>query len=199
MFYLLFSFLLASGDLAVKSWIHKQPKEKMPKKLANGYVEIRQETNQGFAGNRMEEQPEIVQKLSAIALGILTIIMIPFFLSKKMTVVEKVGLSFLLGGAISNTAERNLRGYVVDYIHVNVDKFYKKNDKLPKDVDAIYHEAVMNCPLSKITFNLADAFIVLGAVIVGTGALIRDTDRQHKKALKKAEKLASKKTNETLK
>lgn len=192
MFYLLFSFLLASGDLAVKSWIHKQPKDKLPKQMANGYVEIRKETNQGFAGSRMEEQPELVQKLSGIALGILTVIMIPFFLSKKLTVIEKVGLSFLMGGAISNTAERNLRGYVVDYIHVNVDKFYKKNDKLPKDVDAIYREAVQNCPLSKITFNLADMCIVIGAVIVGAGAIIRDADRQHKKAIKKAEKLASK-------
>ena len=174
MIYLLLSFLLAGGDLTVKTMVDRAGGEKLPKELADGFVTIRREKNKGFAGNRCEEEPETVGRISAVILALATVVLLPVFLSKKKTIAEKFGGSIFLGGAISNVVERNLRGYVVDYLQVKTDKLYKADNKLPHDVDVIYRDAVKRIPLRNATFNLSDVFIVLGGVIVVSGCFLRE-------------------------
>lgn len=55
----------------------------------------------------------------------------------------KTGLSILLGGAYSNTYDRLVRGYVVDYFGFQV-----KNERL-----------------RNIVFNISDFCIMIGALI----------------------------------
>ncbi len=66
--------------------------------------------NYGFAGNRMDKYPGIVSCVS----GAMTILMSGAlaFSPEKM----RLPVALILGGAISNTADRLIRGYVVDYI-----------------------------------------------------------------------------------
>ena len=61
----------------------------------------------------------------------------------KGKMLLKTGLSFLLGGAFSNTYDRMIRGYVVDYFGFQV-----KNENL-----------------QKIVFNISDFCIAIGAAL----------------------------------
>lgn len=61
----------------------------------------------------------------------------------------KAGLAFLLGGAYSNTYDRLVRKYVVDYI-----SFPVKNERL-----------------RRIVFNLSDFCIMIGAVLLVIGEM----------------------------
>ena len=72
--------------------------------------------NSGFAGERLKNRPEIVRVVSLIltVFGILTI----FFLPESSTAekVRKTGWTILTAGGLSNTLDRLIRHYVVDYI-----------------------------------------------------------------------------------
>lgn len=57
---------------------------------------------------------------------------------------RKLGFSFLLGGALSNTYDRVFRGYVVDYCRLNVKQKKIRN----------------------IIFNIGDFFIMLGSMFL---------------------------------
>ena len=57
---------------------------------------------------------------------------------------RKLGLTMVLGGALSNTYDRVFRGYVVDYFSFNVK--WKK--------------------LSSVIFNIADLFIFIGSLMM---------------------------------
>ena len=61
----------------------------------------------------------------------------------------KAGLAFLLGGAYSNTYDRLVRKYVVDYV-----SFPVKNKKL-----------------RSIVFNISDFCIMIGALLMVLGSV----------------------------
>ena len=71
----------------------------------------------------------------------------------------KLGLSFLLGGAFSNTYDRMVRQYVVDYVGFNV-----KNKKF-----------------SNTIFNISDFFIMIGAAL----AVLQMPPKEQKKKKEK--------------
>lgn len=66
--------------------------------------------NYGFAGNRMDKHPGFVACVSTAVTGLVTGALA--FGPDRM----KLPLALVLGGAVSNTADRLIRGYVVDYI-----------------------------------------------------------------------------------
>lgn len=66
--------------------------------------------------------------------------------------LSKAGLSMILGGGLSNYVDRRNKGYVTDYVSLNV-----KN----KDI-------------RKIAFNLSDVCIVTGAALWAVGNLLPD-------------------------
>ncbi len=72
--------------------------------------------NSGFAGERLENRPEIVRMVSAV-LTVFGISMI-FFLPDDtvMERIRKAGWTLLSAGGFSNTLDRLFRHYVVDYI-----------------------------------------------------------------------------------
>ena len=74
------------------------------------------------------------------------------FMTKKGCLVQKIGLSMVLGGAISNLYDRLVKGYVVDYFSIEFKR------------------------LKKVIFNLGDIFVFLGSLVFLIGELLEDID-----------------------
>ena len=91
--------------------------------------------NTGAAFGIMGGSPELLIVLEVAANVILLGIL--FFVKMKLT--TRVGLSLMLGGALSNLGERFLLGHVIDWIPV---------------------------PFMNLQYNIADVCIALGALIV---------------------------------
>ena len=126
--YLLGSAGLCAGDQILKSLTEKKQDEKEERKLA-GPVVLRRVSNKGMCLGLLSGQPETVRILSLAASAAVTVSF------------RKNGLALLSAGAWSNTADRFIRGHVVDYIG-----FRLKNKKL-----------------AALTYNLADFYIAAGA------------------------------------
>ena len=93
----------------------------------------------------MENRRKLVAWISLFLTLFMTVGVLLF--GRKWNRMIKIGLSFVLGGAYSNTYDRIFRNYVVDYISFNV-----KNKKI-----------------RQIVFNVADFCIMIGAILVVIG------------------------------
>lgn len=98
--------------------------------------------NEGAFLNLGSKHKEFVKGLS-MGLCAVCFLMYVFSFGKKGKKLLRTGLAFLLGGAFSNTYDRMVRGYVVDYFGFEV-----KNDKL-----------------RGLVFNISDFCIMIGAMI----------------------------------
>lgn len=139
---------LALLDIAVKSTIEGYMTRKEERTACKGKVILRKVYNRGFCMDIMEDRPETVKYASAYAAVLLTIYQL-FTLLRKKHCVKKVGLSLMTAGAWSNTFDRWLRGYVIDYVG-----FQTRWEKL-----------------TKMTFNLGDFFIGAGSILVMLSSL----------------------------
>ncbi len=63
---------------------------------------------------------------------------------------QKIGLSMVLGGAISNLYDRLVKGYVVDYFSIEFKR------------------------LKNVIFNLGDIFVFLGSLVFLAAELLED-------------------------
>ncbi|WP_461810407.1 signal peptidase II [Faecalimonas sp.] len=124
-------------DLWMKSRVEKKIKygEEFP--IQQGRIFVRHVHNEGMALNLGDKYPNVVKWLSLIV----TIYMCYLF-GRKKNGLEKISLSFLIGGAISNLYDRIKRKYVVDYIG-----FQSKWKKF-----------------ENITFNIGDFSIFAGVI-----------------------------------
>ena len=80
------------------------------------------------------------QRILLIVLSILALAFLIYYINKKDK--NNIGYFFLIGGILGNLADRIFLGYVIDFIGVIIFKY--------------------NFPI----FNIADIFIVLGAIFV---------------------------------
>ncbi|MCR5746683.1 MAG: signal peptidase II [Lachnospiraceae bacterium] len=90
---LMLAGFIALTDTAVKGFIKKPPVK-----------------NYGFAGNTLDRHPEKVAIVSTVLTGAMGAAV--FAVPDKL----KLPVGMILGGALSNSADRLIRGYVVDYI-----------------------------------------------------------------------------------
>ena len=90
--------------------------------------------NSGAAFGILKDVPELTLILSSLACGVIFLVII----FSKLNRFSKIGLSIMLGGAISNLIERIFFGHVIDWI-----PFF----------------------MFELNFNLADVEISLGALI----------------------------------
>ncbi|MCI8834789.1 MAG: signal peptidase II [Ruminococcus sp.] len=134
---------LAMLDITLKSVIEGYLTRKEERTVQGGKIILRKVYNRGLCMNLLKNEPETVKFLSAYATVLLTIYQL-FTLLRKKHLCKKIGLSLLTAGAWSNTFDRWIRGYVIDYVGIQTKQ---KN-------------------LAKITFNLADLFIGVGSIIV---------------------------------
>lgn len=98
--------------------------------------------NKGALLNLGSKYSNYIKWLSIGLCGVCTAIYIITF-GKKGKKLLQLGLAFLLGGAYSNTYDRMVRGYVIDYFGFRV-----KNERI-----------------RNIVFNISDFCIMIGSVI----------------------------------
>ena len=113
-------------------------------------VVLRKVYNKGFCFNTLDKKPELVRKTSGILCAGLAIYDAWLFL-KKGKWLRKFGMVFLTAGAISNTYDRLIRGKVIDYIGIQW-----KNSRF-----------------RRLTANLADVYVVIGAAVTGVAKIFR--------------------------
>ncbi len=90
--------------------------------------------NYGMAFSILSNYPSLTMWLSVIA----CVMIIAVFFLAELNAGERLGYSIMLGGALSNCAEKLILGYVIDWIHI---------------------------PFIPLTINIADIEVSLGALI----------------------------------
>lgn len=143
---MIFLFLIAAVvllDLGLKDSIDEMKDEQFPKALegSKGRILLYRNHNEGFPFGALKERPELVKMIPlavvSAAAGVLC-----WILPKKGQFLEKLGLSMVIGGGLSNLYDRLFRGYVVDYFSIQ----WKK--------------------LKGVVFNLGDMFVFAGSLIL---------------------------------
>ena len=121
-----------------------------PKPLLGGLLLLRRSHNTGAFLNLGARRRGLMTVLSlAVTLGATALFVTTF--TCRGNALLKTGLSLLLGGAYSNTYDRLMRRYVVDYF-----SFPVKNKKI-----------------RNIVFNISDFCIMIGALLVVLGSIER--------------------------
>lgn len=134
---------LAMMDITLKSIIEGYLTRKEERIVCKTNIILRKVYNRGFCMGVMKNEPETVKFLSAFSAVGITIYQL-FTLMRKKHFCKKIGLSLMTAGAWSNTFDRWLRGYVIDYIGIRAKQKH----------------------LARITFNLGDLLIGAGSVIL---------------------------------
>lgn len=114
--------------------------EKIP--FFKGKLYLTKYHNYGAFLNFLQNRQEFVKGLSVSLCLICTMVFV-CSMGRKGKGLLKTGLSVLLGGAYSNTYDRLVRGYVVDYFG-----FLAKNERL-----------------RNVVFNISDFCIMIGALL----------------------------------
>ena len=134
-------------DLLIKNYIERTVNEGEEKKLLDGRLLLRKYHNKGAFLNAGQRKRGVVAILSLVlTLGATVLFLVTF--TCRGSGILKIGLAFLLGGAYSNTYDRLMRKYVVDYV-----SFPVKNKKI-----------------RNIVFNISDFCIMIGALFMVIGS-----------------------------
>lgn len=107
-------------------------------------LKLRYYQNSGMAMSFLENRPEVVRTLSTVMTGAVAG-GFAAALQSDGKIGRKIGLSLLLGGALSNTLDRARQGSVTDYASVCFG---------PER-------------MQDIVFNIGDAAILAGSVLLG--------------------------------
>lgn len=137
-------------DLLIKNHIEgmEMVGEGQEKPLLGGRILLRRHHNQGAFLNVGERRRSLVAMLSlALTLGATVLFLVTF--TYRGSGILKAGLALLLGGAYSNTYDRLMRKYVVDYV-----SFPVKNKRI-----------------RNIVFNISDFCIMIGALLMVIGSM----------------------------
>ena len=141
---------LAALDLGVKSVVEGQEDDTFPRDLpsAKGFIKLHKNHNSGFPFGFMKERPELVKGIPLMVISAMAGALAAMMQDKGKTGEELglaldslLGLSLVMGGALSNLYDRVVRGYVVDYFTIE----WKS--------------------LKKVVFNLGDMFVFLGSAV----------------------------------
>ena len=143
--YVLIVVALFILELCIKNHIEKTKPLDKEVPIIKDKLYIQYTRNTGAMYSTFEDKSRIICGVSATFLSIMCIVY-SYLLTKKGNNLLKLGMSFMLGGGLSNVYDRIKRKYVVDYI------YWKR--------------------LKKIVFNLADVFISIGAVVGMIGEMI---------------------------
>ncbi len=134
------------GDMLLKNRIEKRLREGECRPVWGGRLLLRRYHNRGAALNLGERRRPLVAVLSLI-LTVVSCMAFVCSLGSRGNALLRTGLSFLLGGAFSNTYDRLRRKYVVDYV-----SFPVKWERL-----------------GRIVFNISDFCIMTGALLAVLG------------------------------
>ena len=143
MLYILIPVLIFGTDWFLKRYVEEKKEEGCHEEILGGKILLRKSHNEGAMLNFLEKRQQLV---AGFSLGLSSAILIGYLylLGKKGMTLLKLGLGFVLGGALSNVYDRVVRKYVVDYFSFNV-KWER---------------------VRRIVFNISDLFIFLGSFFV---------------------------------
>lgn len=146
---------LAAGifvlDLLLKNQIESKLEEGEEKPFCKGRLLLKKYHNKGAFLDLGAKKQGMIAGLSLLLTLFMTVVFLSTFTFRGNAAL-KAGLAFLLGGAYSNTYDRLVRKYVVDYV-----SFPVKNPRI-----------------SRIVFNISDFCIVIGAMLI-TVSQLRNT------------------------
>lgn len=143
MFYIFIALIIFLGEWKLKNYIETHYNSSTRKLILKDKIRIRKYHNHGAFLNILEKKKKLLHLIS-ILFTVLIFLFLLVTLFQKGNHLLKLGLSFLLGGAFSNTYDRLHRDYVVDY--------FSFCSPFPR--------------LNRIVFNLSDFCIMIGALIV---------------------------------
>lgn len=137
-------------DLGIKETIEESDGALFPKVLdgTDGKVMLHKNHNDGFAMGFYRSHPQMVKMVPLMVTSAVAGIFLWLY-TRKGNLTEKLAVSMVLGGALSNLYDRLTRGYVVDYFTIQ----WKK--------------------LKEVVFNLGDIFIFAGAGLLLVVQVIR--------------------------
>lgn len=129
-------------DEILKQRVEDQMEEDEIRSYLDDRLLIRKVYNRGFIFSSLEDKNTLVKGVSIVA-GTMVFLM-DLWAERYGNLRQKLGMTLLSAGAASNIFDRLIRGKVIDYIAVRT-----KNSRL-----------------KKITANLGDIYIALGAVLI---------------------------------
>lgn len=147
MIYVLVAAAIFIGDLFIKNYVERKFPDQGEQKKIKGFLRLRKHHNKGAFLNAGERKRQAVAVLSVLLTILVTILFILSF-GTKGNALLKTGLALLLGGAFSNTYDRQKRKYVVDYFSFGVKWKW----------------------LASIIFNISDFGIIIGALLAALSA-----------------------------
>ena len=142
---------IAALDQGMKSEIEQEEGGEFPRDLpgARGMIRVHRNHNYGFPFGFLKEKPRMV---TAVPLAVASAVAgaLSMLLARKGSAAQKIGLTMVLGGAVSNLYERFKRGYVVYYFSFSVKW------------------------IQKVGFNLGDIAVFLGSALFLIGEMIEE-------------------------
>ncbi|WP_352400207.1 signal peptidase II [Anaerotignum sp.] len=136
-------------DLGSKKWADVNLPLGKPKEVAKNLLYFQHIKNYGLAYHKLEGKKKIILSITGGLTAIYSIFFLGACFSKKDAKRYGFPLAITLGGAYGNFLERWKKGYVTDFIYI------KKGENAP-------------------IFNIADAALLFGAILVGIVSL-KDT------------------------
>ncbi len=129
------------AEWKLKNHIEETKEEGQAEKKCGGFLVIGKHHNRGAFLNFGESRQKWVAAVSVLFAAALTVLFV-LTLGMRGRGLLKWGLTLLLGGAYSNTYDRLVRKYVVDYVSFHVPG-----------------------GLGKVVFNIGDFCIMIGALL----------------------------------
>lgn len=124
--YLGLAAALCGGDLLIKDCVKDNLDEKSQKRILGDHIILTKFYNEGAMLGVLSEQKELLKGITIFGVGSLAGALMAMG-SLKDHRLQKVGLSMMLGGALSNGYERLKWGKVTDYISFNCKKQKLRN------------------------------------------------------------------------
>ena len=142
MIFIAIAALIFIVEFVIKFLVEKLAKEQERIPVMNGKMYLTRYHNEGAFLN-LGEKKKVAVKYVSLVLTIGCLLVFVFTMGRRGKHLLKLGLSLMLGGAFSNTYDRMVRGYVVDYVGF----------------------CVPNKKFSNTIFNISDLFIMIGAAL----------------------------------
>lgn len=134
-------------DLCIKDHIERTKTEGETEAVLDGRLLLRKYHNRGAFLDMGQHNRGVVSVLSlGLTLAATVLFLVTF--TFRGSGILKAGLALLLGGAYSNTYDRLVRKYVVDYVSF----------------------PVKNIKIRNIVFNISDFCIMIGALLMVLGS-----------------------------
>ncbi len=157
MFWIGLTVSLAALDLGLKELVEERDDGEFPVEMpkTRGKIMLHKSHNSGLPFGLLKKRPDLV-KMIPIAAASSVFGVFVYVMGKKGKIGEKIALSMVLGGALSNIIDRCRRGYVVDYFSFQVRG------------------------LKKVIFNLGDLFVFAGTILMAITQALPEKQAFHR-------------------